>query len=91
MYKGVYEYVNPITKDRYMIFNYITQKYEGDLLENCPEGKAEWIHINEAYHLPMQPSIKRRFPLFFEEGTFEIHVEWNHEDNKEGKVTIRRT
>jgi len=28
---------------------------------------------------------------FFKDGTFEIQVEWNHEENKEGKVTIRNT
>lgn len=39
----------------------------------------------------MQEWIRRRFPLFFEEGTFEIHVEWNHAENKEGKVIIKNT
>lgn len=39
----------------------------------------------------MQKSIQRRFPLFFEEGTFEIHVEWDHEEDKEEKVVIRNT
>lgn len=90
-YKGLYEYVNPVAKDRYMIFNYITKNFTGELLEYAPEGKAVWVNIKEAYALPMQESIRRRFPLFFEDGTFEIQVEWNHEENKEGKVTIKKT
>ncbi|WP_078596085.1 8-oxo-dGTP diphosphatase [Evansella clarkii] len=90
-YKALYEYVNPVAKDRYMIFNYITKDFSGELLENPPEGKAVWVNINEAYNLPMQESIRRRLPLFFEDGTFEIQVEWNHEENKEGKITIRST
>jgi len=49
------------------------------------------VNIEEAYHLPMQPSIRRRFPLFFKDGTFEIQVEWNHEENIEGKVWIKNT
>lgn len=77
--------------DRYMIFNYITKDFQGDLLEDAPEGKAVWVNINEADNLPMQESIRRRFPLFFKEGTFEIQVEWNHEENKEGKVSIKKT
>ncbi|MUK88921.1 NUDIX domain-containing protein [Ornithinibacillus sp. L9] len=91
IYKGLYEYVNPIAKDRYLIFNYITNEFKGKLLENPPEGKLEWVNIDDAYNLPMQKSIRRRFPFFFKDGTFEIHVEWNHEENKEGKVTITTT
>ncbi|MBO1583399.1 8-oxo-dGTP diphosphatase [Bacillus sp. XF8] len=91
VYKGLYEYVNLIAKDRYMIFNYFTKDFKGDLLKDSPEGKTVWVNINEAYNLPMQKSIRRRFPLFFEEGTFEIQVEWDHEKNQEGLVTIKRT
>ncbi|CAG9610512.1 8-oxo-dGTP diphosphatase [Pseudoneobacillus rhizosphaerae] len=91
IFKGLYEYVNPVAMDRYMIFNYITKDFKGELLEDAPEGKAVWVDIEEAYSLPMQESIRRRFPLFFEDRTFEIQVEWNHEENKEGKVTIKNT
>ncbi len=91
IFKGLYEYVNPVAMDRYMIFNYITKDFKGELLEDAPEGKAVWVNIREAYNLPMQESIRRRFPLFFKEGTFEIQVEWNHAENKEGKVTIKKT
>lgn len=91
IYKGLYEYVNPEKKDRYMIFNYISKDFKGALLENSPEGKPVWVNVNEAQYLPMQNSIRRRFPLFFEEGTFEIQVEWDNEKNQEGKVTIKKT
>lgn len=91
MFKGLYEYVNPVAKDRYMIFNYLTKDFTGDLLEDGPEGKAVWVDIEEAYNLPMQKSIKRRFPYFFQDGTFEILVEWDHEENKEGKVMVKCT
>ena len=53
------------------------------MLKDSPEGKAVWVNINEACNLPMQKSIRRRFPLFFEEGTFEIQVEWDHEKSRE--------
>ena len=91
IYKGLYEYVNPVAKDRYMIFNYITKDFKGELLEDAPEGKPVWVNVEDAYILPMQKSIQRRFPVFFEDGTFEIHVEWNHKDNKEGEVKITKT
>ncbi|MDO6447960.1 8-oxo-dGTP diphosphatase [Oceanobacillus profundus] len=91
VYKGLYEYVNPVRNERYMIYNYITKDFTGELLENSKEGKPSWIKINEAMNLPMQHSIRRRFPLFFEEGTFEIHVEWDEASNQEGNVSITRT
>ncbi|WP_369010062.1 8-oxo-dGTP diphosphatase [Alkalihalobacillus sp. TS-13] len=91
MFKGLSEYVNPVSKARYMIFNYWTEEFDGELLENPPEGNLYWAPIDEAEQLPMQKSFKRRFPLFFEKGTFEIHVTWDHERNEEGSVTITRT
>jgi hypothetical protein len=36
--------------------------------------------------LPMQTSIKRRFPLFFKDGTFHIQIIWDHENDREGEV-----
>ncbi|MBT2680199.1 8-oxo-dGTP diphosphatase [Bacillus sp. ISL-35] len=91
IYKGLYEYVNPANRDRYMIFNYITSDFKGEFLEDGPEGKAVWVSIEDADHLPMQESVRRRFPLFFQEGTFEIQVVWNHAENKEGRVFINKT
>lgn len=91
VYKGLYEYVNPVEKDRYMIFHYLTKDFKGELLKDSPEGQPVWVRIDEALNLPMQKSIRRRFPFFFEEGTFEIQVVWNHDKNEEEKVTITRT
>lgn len=91
VFKGLYEYVNPESMARYMIFNYITKDFEGELLENPPEGKLVWVNLEDAPNLPMQESIRRRFPLFFEEGTFEIQVEWNNKENREERVTVRNT
>lgn len=48
-----------------MIFNYIIKEFEGELLEDAPEGKAVWVDIEKAFKLAMQTSIRRRFPLFF--------------------------
>src|SRR6185437_11206668 len=62
VFKGLNEYVNPVKKDRYMIFNYLTKDFSGELLTNSPEGRAVWVDIKEAYDLPMQQSVRRRFP-----------------------------
>ncbi|ARI75876.1 8-oxo-dGTP diphosphatase [Halobacillus mangrovi] len=78
-FKGINEYVNPVTLDHYMIFNYITSDFSGKLLENPPEGDLHWVDIEDLEQVPMQPSFRKRLPYFFKEGTFEIHVEWDEE------------
>lgn len=80
MYKGLDEYVVPQTNYRYMVFNYISDDFEGELLTNPPEGKLLWVPIQEALELPMQPWFRRRFPMYFQEGTFEISVVWDEEN-----------
>ena len=91
VYKGLYEYVNPVSNARHMIFNYWTKDFSGELLDNPPEGQLVWVDVQDCLNLPMQQSIRRRFPLFFEKGTFEIQVTWDDANNREGEVNIRRT
>ncbi|GGA16722.1 7,8-dihydro-8-oxoguanine triphosphatase [Paenibacillus marchantiophytorum] len=81
IFKGIDEYVVPKTNYRYMVFNYLVKNFEGELLSNPPEGELHWVDIDEAIKLPMQSWFKRRLPLFFEKGTFEISVVWD-EDSK---------
>lgn len=90
IYKGLDEYVVPGTGFRYMVFNYIATVFEGELLQQPPEGELVWVPITEAVKLPMQPWFKRRFPYFFEEGTFEIHVEWDEDSNKPISETVKK-
>jgi 8-oxo-dGTP diphosphatase len=81
IFKGIDEYVVPKTNYRYMVFNYLVTKFEGELLSDPPEGELHWVKIIDALNLPMQSWFKRRLPLFFEKGTFEISVVWD-EDSK---------
>ncbi len=74
-----------------MIFNYITTDFSGEVTKDGPEGEPIWVNKNELDQLPMQKSIRRRMPFFFEEGTFEIHITWDEGTKEEGKVVIRKT
>jgi 8-oxo-dGTP diphosphatase len=89
VYKGLAEYMNPFIKERYMIFNYLSSDFEGELLENHPEGKPEWIDLESLDKIEMQDSFRKRLPLFFEVGTFEIHRIWK--ENRKYEETIIRT
>jgi 8-oxo-dGTP diphosphatase len=90
VYKGIDEYVDPKKKVRYMVFNYLTKTFEGKLLENPPEGELKWVPIADAINWPMQTWFRRRFPLFFEEGTFEIYRVWDEETQTTLKESIKK-
>ncbi|MFP3378880.1 8-oxo-dGTP diphosphatase [Bacillus sp. SIMBA_069] len=90
-FKGLDEYVNPKENVRYMVFNYWTDSFEGELLLNPPEGELLWVAIDTALHLPMQNWFKERFPLFFEIGTFEIQRVWDRDLDKQVAMTITHT
>jgi 8-oxo-dGTP diphosphatase len=91
VFKGISEFVNPTAKVRYMMMNYWTKDFTGELLEYPPEGELHWVKIEEAKSLPMQEDIKIRFDLFFEPGTFEIQTMWNQEKNGNEEVFIKKT
>jgi 8-oxo-dGTP diphosphatase len=89
IFKGIDEWVNPKAKVRYMVFNYWTDTFEGELHEKPPEGELYWVPIHEALNLPMQQWFKERFNLFFEPGTFEIQRMWDEDLGKQ--VSIKMT
>ncbi|ARJ21509.1 DNA mismatch repair protein MutT [Bacillus mycoides] len=91
IFKGLDEYVNPKEQVRYMVFNYWTNSFEGNLLPHPPEGELVWVPIDSALQLPMQEWFKERFPLFFEKSTFEIQRVWDRDLDKQVAMTITHT
>jgi 8-oxo-dGTP diphosphatase len=77
VYKGLEEFCDPSKQLRYMVFNYLATSFEGQLLENPPEGELLWVSQEDVLKLPMQDWFARRFPLFFEDGTFELSYVWD--------------
>lgn len=90
IYKGLDEFTDLSENLRYMVFNYIAEEFEGELLGNPPEGKLKWVPIKEALELPMQDWFRERFPLFFEEGTFEVHKQWDGVEESALKESVRK-
>ena len=90
IYKGLDEFVDVNERYRYMVFNYITDTFEGDLLDNPPEGELRWIPLDELVHYPMQDWFRERLTYFFEDGTFEIYALWDEKRNETQKRTITK-
>lgn len=73
-YKGVQHYVNEEQNVRYLIFYYVTDSFSGTLLTESREGNPSWFQKSDAMELPMQDVVRTVFPLFFQEGTFELYL-----------------
>lgn len=82
-YKGLIEYCDVSSGERYMVFHYLATSFEGDLLENPPEGELLWVNKNNLDEIPMQGWFKERIELFFKPGVFEISTMWNKKENIE--------
>ncbi|MFD1135956.1 8-oxo-dGTP diphosphatase [Paenibacillus urinalis] len=89
IYKGLDEFCEPDKGLRYMVFNYLATSFEGELLDHPLEGELQWVEIEDVPKFPMQDWFKRRFPLFFEEGTFEMSFIWNEKSNQTLDETIK--
>ena len=81
-FKGISHFTNEKARKQYIMYNYWTDDFSGELIESCLEGDLHWVKISEAKNYPMQDDIKVRFDLFFEPGTFEIHTNWDDELNQ---------
>ncbi|MFF2887347.1 8-oxo-dGTP diphosphatase [Paenibacillus sp. NPDC057967] len=89
VYKGLDEFCDPSTGLRSMVFNYSVTSFEGELLSEPPEGELVWVEREAAMNLPMQDWFQRRFPLFFQPGTFELSFIWDGSKGETLKETIR--
>lgn len=87
-FKGISHFTNEQANDHFIIYNYLTDDFSGELLTDSSEGELHWVKISEAKNYPMQEDIKMRFDYFFEPGTFEIHTTWNHDLDEIDKQTI---
>jgi len=88
-YKGLDEFCEPNTGLRYMVFNYLATEFEGELLNDPPEGELEWVDIEKIDEIPVQDWFRRRFPLFFRQGTFELSFIWDSQTKETIKEVIR--
>lgn len=76
-YKGTTNILNTKTKDRLIVLNYLADRYSGILKQMCDEGEVKWVDINEICNLCVAEGLEYRLPLFFNEGVYELYIEWD--------------
>lgn len=76
---GVVHFYNTDTGDRYMVFNFRTSRYSGELLEETDEGTVFWVNDSELQRLNLASGFAERLPMFFEGKYIESFVLWNED------------
>lgn len=87
-YKGLVEFVEETSKERYMVFHYVTEDFDGELIKESKEGNPCWVKIHELDNYPMPVSFKKRLPHLLDENPFELHWFWNREDKEKEDIKI---
>ncbi|KYG91121.1 DNA mismatch repair protein MutT [[Bacillus] sp. KCTC 13219] len=78
---GVIHWHNDEIGERYLVFNYRTCDFSGELLAETHEGNVFWVHRDDLLQLHFAEGMEERLPMFLEkkyaEGWYEKgEVKW---------------
>lgn len=80
---GIIHWYNDETGDRYFVFNYKTNSFKGNLIDETDEGKVYWVEMDKLLELKFAKGFKERLPMFLEDKYIEGFGIWNSEvENK---------
>ena len=74
---GVIYWYNDETGEKYFIFNFRTEEFQGDLLEKTDEGDIFWVDKDTLVDLNLSDGLKERLPMFLEKKYSEGFGIWN--------------
>ena len=74
---GIIYWYNTETGEKYFVFNYRTDVFNGELLENTDEGKVFWVDKDDLLKLNLAEGLKERLPMFLEKRYSEGFGVWN--------------
>ena len=77
---GIIHWENDKTGDRYFVFNYRTEVFSGELLQETDEGKIFWVAKEELIKRNLSDGLRERLPMFFDKKYCEVYGVWS-EDN----------
>lgn len=77
---GIIYLFNDETGERYFVFSYRTEAFEGELLKETDEGKVFWVDIDELPTLNLSDGLKERLPMFLDKKYSEGFGTWNKDN-----------
>lgn len=82
---GIIHWYNDRTGDRYIVFNFKTDSFSGELVSETDEGRVFWVPVNGLPEMDLAEGFRERLPMFFEGRYSEGFAVWN-EDNKNARM-----
>lgn len=74
---GVIHWHNTDTGDKYMVFNFKTECYSGELFSETEEGKVYWMDLDVLQSQNLAKGLLERLPMFIESKYSEGFGTWN--------------
>lgn len=74
---GVIYWYNDETSEKYIVFNFRTEVFTGDLLEKTDEGNVFWVDKDDLLKLNFADGLKERLPMFLDKKYSEGFGIWN--------------
>ncbi|WP_043932925.1 8-oxo-dGTP diphosphatase [Bacillus sp. EB01] len=81
---GVIYWFNNETGEKFFVFNYRTNNFSGNLLDNTDEGRISWVDKDELLKLNLAEGMRDRLPMFFDKKYSEGFGVWN--EHTEGQL-----
>ena len=85
---GIINWYNNQNGDRYFVYCYKTDSFEGKLLDSTEEGKVFWEDIDKLKEMDLAPNFRDYIDLFLNDEYCEIFSSWN-DDEVEHKLIFR--
>lgn len=76
---GIVNWVHDVTGDRYFVFCYRTDEFQGEMLEQTDEGRLFWVDKEQLASLPLAEGFADRLPMFFDKQFSEGFGVWNED------------
>lgn len=84
----IYEF-NDETGDRFFVFNFKTDTYRGQLIDETGEGRVFWVDAEQLPNLELVDGFEKRLPMFFGGKFLEGFGTWN-KDGSSGLTFYNR-
>lgn len=85
--RGLSGFINEVKGEQYIYVDYYCELFHGDLIEDGPEGKVEWVSLSELKDVEIHPDIRIRIENILANTNYEYQVFW---DEINGKPSHRR-
>ncbi len=74
-FQGMVNFYRSKYNERYIVFNYRSDDFDGTLKQECDEGTLSWVDIKDLDRLELARGMELRLDMFFENDVKELYLE----------------